>query len=142
MPSEKELFLSTTDLLPASNMFSRTIISANSFFMNIETQLIIVKIFLIMIMKIKIISDLKWEKLKDWNHQNSGKVKNFLNLESMQLSMLSISNSADGLLKQSKKERMNKVTIKLLIKSLERQCVSMKKKICNNFNQDHLSSCT
>lgn len=55
--------------------------------------------------------------------------------------MLSILNSVDGWLKISSKERPNKVMMNLLTKSSARQCVSMRRKIWNNFNQEHLSSC-
>lgn len=56
---EKESFLSTTDSVAVGSTFSKTTISANLFSMNTETQLIIVKTFPIMIMKIKTILDLK-----------------------------------------------------------------------------------
>lgn len=62
MHSDKESSLSTTGSQRTDNMFSKTIILANSFSMNTETPHITVKIFPIMTMKIKNISDQKWEK--------------------------------------------------------------------------------
>lgn len=130
----KELFPWTIDWAHIDNTSLKTTVSASSFCTNTETLLITRKTFLTTIMITSNISDLKWDKLREWSQPNSGKASNSLSSGSTEPPTPNTSNSADGWPKQYKSAKLNKVMIQSSTRSSARLSATIRKQIWSNFN--------